>query len=78
MLADLIIRIFFGSKIKKAVEQMRNDPDIRDSEMAVEYAVQNWIDAVKRQEEFSASDEMKRSRAYAEKLRQKRLSKQQD
>lgn len=72
MLADLIVRIFFGSKIRKAQEELRNDTDIKDSIQAVEVAVQNWMDAVKRQEEYLASDETKRSRAYFEKLRNKK------
>lgn len=74
-LTDLIIRLFFGKKIKKAAKELHDDPDIQASVQAVEYAVQNWMDAVKRREEFYASDETKQARAYAASLPSKRTKK---
>ena len=53
---DLIIRIFFKGKIKKAAEDLKNDPDIQDKFRALEYALQDLKDATERKEAQSNSE----------------------
>lgn len=54
---DLIIRLFFKGKIKKAAEQLRNDPDIKEKFRALEFALQDLKDATERKDEFLDSEE---------------------
>ena len=55
-IVDLIIRLFFKGKIKKAVADLKNDPDIQEKFRAIEYALQNLKDATEREQEFYNSD----------------------
>ena len=56
---DLIIRIFFKGKIKKAAEDLKNDPDIQDKFRALEYALQDLKDATERKEALFNSESRK-------------------
>lgn len=56
---DLIIRLFFKGKIKKAAEQLRNDPDIKEKFRALEFALQDLKDATERRREFLNSEQEK-------------------
>lgn len=56
---DLIIRIFFKGKIKKAAEDLKNDPDIQDKFRALEYALQDLKDATEKKREYFNSEERK-------------------
>jgi hypothetical protein len=56
---DLIIRLFFKGKIKKAVEQLKNDPDIIEKFRSLEFALQDLKDATDRKEEYINSEEFK-------------------
>lgn len=53
---DLIIRIFFKGKIKKAAEDLKNDPDIQDKFRALEYALQDLKDATEKKREYFNSE----------------------
>ena len=54
---DLIIKIFFKGKIKKAVADLKNDPDIKEKFRALEFALQDLKDATDRKEEFRNSEQ---------------------
>lgn len=54
---DLIIKIFFKGKIKKAVADLKNDPDIKEKFRALEFALQDLKDATEREQEFYKSEE---------------------
>ena len=54
---DLIIKIFFKGKIKKAVADLKNDPDIKEKFRALEFALQDLKDATEREEEFRNSEQ---------------------
>lgn len=54
---DLIIKLFFKGKIKKAVEDLKNDPDIKDKFKSLEFALQDLKDATDRKNEFHNSEE---------------------
>jgi len=56
---DLIIKLFFKGKIKTAVEQLKNDPDIVEKFRAIEFALQDLKDATEREQEFYNSEENK-------------------
>jgi hypothetical protein len=56
-IVDLIIRLFFKGKIKNAVADLKNDPDIKEKFRAIEYALQDLKDATERKEEHSKSEE---------------------
>ena len=58
-IVDLIIRLFFKGKIKKAAEQLKNDPDIVEKFRAVEFALQDLKNATEREREFHNSEERK-------------------
>lgn len=47
---DLIIRLFFKGKIKKAVKSLEDDPDIKERFRALEFALQDLKDATDRKE----------------------------
>lgn len=47
---DLIIRLFFKGKIKKAVKALEDDPDIKERFRALEFALQDLKDATDRKE----------------------------
>lgn len=49
---DLIIRIFFKGKIKKAAEDLKNDPDIKEKFRSLEFALQDLKDATERADAF--------------------------
>jgi hypothetical protein len=54
---DLIIRLFFKGKIKTAIADLKNDPDIKEKFRAIEYALQDLKDATEREQEYSKSEE---------------------
>ena len=54
---DLIIKLFFKGKIKKAVADLKNDPDIKDKFRSLEYALQDLKDATERKDEFRNSEQ---------------------
>ena len=56
---DLIIKLFFKGKIKKAVKDLKNDPDIKEKFRALEFALQDLKDATEREKEFYNSEERK-------------------
>ena len=56
---DLIIRIFFKGKIKKAAEDLKNDPDIKDKFRALEYALQDLKDTTEKKREYFNSEKVK-------------------
>ena len=56
---DLIIRLFFKGKIKNAVEQLKNDPDIKEKFRALEFALQDLKNTTEREQEFYNSKEWK-------------------
>jgi len=56
---DLIIRLFFKGKIKKAVEDLKDDPDIKDKFRSLEFALQDLKDATDRRREFRNSESEK-------------------
>lgn len=56
---DLIIKIFFKGKIKNAIADLKNDPDIKEKFRALEFALQDLKDATDRKEEFFNSEERK-------------------
>ena len=56
---DLIIKLFFKGKIKNAVEQLKNDPDIIEKFRSLEFALQDLKDATDRKEEFFNSEDRK-------------------
>ena len=56
---DLIIKLFFKGKIKKAVEDLKNDPDIKDKFKSLEFALQDLKDATDRKNEFFNSEKNK-------------------
>lgn len=61
---DLIIKIFFKGKIKKAVADLKNDPDIKEKFKALEYALQDLKDATERENKFRNSQENKDALDY--------------
>lgn len=63
-IVDLIIKIFFKGKIKKAVADLKNDPDIKEKFRAIEYALQDLKDATDRKEEFFNSEERNAALKY--------------
>jgi len=72
-LIDLLVKLFFSSKIKKASKNILNDPDIQDAERAVEYAVENWKAAIKREEENRRDPEYIAAQRLVRDMRKKRL-----
>jgi len=54
---DLIIKLFFKGKIKKAVEDLKNDPDIKDKFRSLEYALEDLKQATDRKNELRNSPE---------------------
>jgi len=56
---DLIIRLFFKGKIKKAIEDLKNDPDIKDKFNSLEFALQDLKDATERKDKFLDSESYK-------------------
>ncbi len=48
---------FMKPKVDRAVESMRNDPDIKEKFRAIEYALQDLKDATERKEEYLNSEE---------------------
>jgi hypothetical protein len=54
---DLIIRLFFKGKIKKAAEQLKSDPDIVEKFRALEFALQDLKDATERKREYRNSEQ---------------------
>ena len=52
---DLIIKIFFKGKIKKAVADLKNDPDIQEKFRALEFALEDLKQATEREQEFYKS-----------------------
>jgi hypothetical protein len=62
MFRNLITNILMGFMkpgVDRAVESMRNDPDIVEKFRAVEFALQNLKDATEREQEFYNSEEHK-------------------
>ena len=55
--ADLIVKVFFQGKIKKAVNDLKNDPDIKEKFRSLEFALQDLKDATDRKNEFFKSKE---------------------
>jgi hypothetical protein len=54
---DLIIKLFFKGKIKNAVEDLKNDPDIQDKFRSLEFALQDLKDATDRKNDLYNSPE---------------------
>jgi len=54
---DLIIKLFFKGKIKKAVSDLKNDPDIKEKFRALEFALQDLKDTTEREREFYNSEQ---------------------
>lgn len=61
---DLIIKLFFKGKIKKAVADLKNDPDIKEKFRSLEYALQDLKDATERKDAHSKSEEYNNALKY--------------
>ena len=54
-----ILMCFMKPRVNNAVEQMRNDPDIKKKFKDLEHALQDLKDATERKQEFFNSEERK-------------------
>lgn len=47
---DLILKLIFGGQIKKAVEKLKNDPELIDAALEVDRAIKDYNDTRSRYE----------------------------